>query len=136
MKRLSLFASLLLLLTVLPATAQHPGQKAANPNIEQQLIGTWEGPFKSDHLSGTMRLVIAKDTAWKVGLELLSEHPLAPSQVTNFKIDGYDLSWIQTLMGMSCSSSAVFDPRLIRDDALKGETSCGHGGLSFVLKKQ
>lgn len=49
-----------------------------------------------------------------------------------FTPDGDRATWMASLMGSSCKTTAVVDGK-----KLKGETRCGeHGGLTFELTKR
>ena len=114
-----------------PAAAQVPVPKTDT----SPLLGTWEGPYRSDHSSGGFRLVITRDTVWKATLATAPETTLPESAVDDFKVEGTSIYWTQSLMGASCAASAELE-----GSALKGEISCDHGGtamrITFLLLKR
>ena len=96
-----------------------------------KFIGDWEGSFRSDHASGSMALTVARDSAWKVSIELVMGSQVVPSRVRDFRIDGHDAFFTIEAMDMACKSAATLD-----GDALNGEMDCGHAKLGFSLKKR
>ena len=91
---------------------------------EQKFIGVWEGPYQSDQAPpGGLRLTIAKDTAWKVSMEVVSDQALPAGDITDFKREGNTISWNQEISGLMCKASAT-----LTDGTLKGESHCEGGG--------
>ena len=116
---------------VLPAGAQK-SQPTPADSAKAKFAGTWEGTYQSDHApDGGMRLTVARDSVWKATLDISADQPIPTREVTDFEVDGNNVYWNQELMGMPCKSSAV-----LVDGTLKGETNCGHGGLTFTLRKK
>lgn len=105
-----------------------PRGSDAESAAEKQLIGTWEGPYQSDQASpGGLRLVISKDTAWKAVLTVSTDQEVPTGEVTEFKVEGTRLSWVQEIMGMTCRSSGE-----LVAGTLKGETACEQGGAVAI----
>jgi hypothetical protein len=126
----SLFV-LLALAAGAPLAAQVP-----HPKVDAApLLGTWEGPYTSDHASGGLRLVITRDTVWKATLGSAPETMFPETSVDEFKVEGNNLSWTQAIMGAACSATAALE-----GSALKGELACDHDGtavrISFLLVKR
>lgn len=110
-----------------PLAAQQP----APPTVALPLIGTWEGTFQSDHvLPGPMRLVVARDSAWRVTMQVRANDQEFTSVASEVALEGNVLSWQHETMGQSCRGHVMLDGALLR-----GETSCGAGGLSFALTR-
>src|SRR4051812_47084949 len=105
---------------------------AAAPLLAQDLAaakktwtGVWEGPVRhvgeADPIGG-YRLEIVHDTAWKVSMDVITAQ--TPSAAgTDFKPDGNRATWMASLMGAACKTTAVID-----GTKLKGETVCGEHG--------
>jgi len=138
MKRMILTLGLVAAIA-LPAGAQTPTPKPSPTaaSIEKALLGTWEGPYQSEQAPpGLLRLVIAKDTAWKATLGVITDQDVPAGEVQELKVEGANLSWVQEIMGMICRTTAALEA-----GSLKGETSCEQGGAvaitaSFVLLKK
>ena len=114
--------------------AQAPGPNAsvATDTVTKQLLGVWEGTYQTDHgPSGGFVMTIARDSGWTVTIEMTSDGQSIPTRVSDFKVEGSSLSWIQELMGMSCRGSAVHAAATLR-----GEASCDHGAASFLLRRK
>jgi hypothetical protein len=134
-----LSAAALLAFAALPAAGQSSRPKVPPPISaqEKQLIGTWEGPYASEQAPpGGLRLVIARDSVWKVTLEVLSDQAIAAGEIRDLKVEGSSLSWVQDIADMLCRASGA-----IVDGTLKGDTSCEQGGAvtitaSWVLLKK
>ena len=112
-----------------PAAAQ--GKPTAD---EQKFIGTWEGPYQSDQAApGGLRLVIAKDSVWKVTMEVVSDQPIPAGEITDFKREGTTISWSQLIMGMTCVAQAT-----LTEGTLRGESNCDSGAITatWVLLKK
>lgn len=116
-----------------PALAQHPNAKAAPDSITTALIGAWEGQYQTDHGSGGFKMIIGKDSVWTASLDMASPDGSGsiPTQMSNFKVSGSNVTWTQELMGMSCKAVAV-----LAAATLRGETTCDHGSVGFVLRKK
>lgn len=127
----------LLLLVGTLALAAVPGLGAqggppAPPTLEQQLVGSWEGTYQSDHVPpGTMRLVIARDSTWRVTMLVQVLEQLFTSQGTEVTREGNLLRWLHETMGQSCQGSVVLEGA-----TLTGETSCAGSGLTFTLTRR
>ena len=103
---------------------------------ERRFIGIWEGPYQSDQAPpGGLRLTIAKDSVWKVSMEVISDQPLPAGDVTEFKREGDSISWLQEISGLICKATATFT-----SGTLKGESNCEGGGnlisATWVLLKK
>ena len=96
--------------------------------------GVWEGPVwhvgESDPVGG-YRLEIGRDSVWKVHMDVITGQTTS-GVGTEFTPDGNRATWMASLMGNACKTTATVD-----GTKLKGETRCGeHGGLSFELTKR
>ena len=121
------------------ARAQHPAHPSAAAAPDARFLGTWEGTFSSHGPSGTMRLVVARDTTaappkqpLKASLAMTAAQQLEVGSPTALRVAGDELSWTQPIGQMECRAAAVLDAA----GALRGEMSCGHGALGFVLQKK
>lgn len=116
-----------------PALAQHPSVKAAPDSITSALVGTWEGQYQTDHGAGAFTMIIGKDSVWTASLDMVSPDGSGsiPTRMSNFKVSGSNVTWTQELMGMSCKAAAV-----LAAGTLRGETTCDHGAVSYVLRKK
>ena len=126
--------ALCLLVCGVPLAAQHPTPALTAADVNKLLIGTWAGPYSADHgPPGGITLNIARDTAWKVSMELLAGGELVPTTIRDFKVEGTNVAWSQDLMGMSCRAAVV-----VTHDALRGETECGNGhvAIGYLLRKK
>ena len=132
-----LSAAALLAATALPASAQAPKPAPAPTAQQKQLIGTWEGPYVSEQAApGSLRLVIARDSVWKLTLEVVADQALAVGEAREIKVDGTTVSWVQDIMEMTCKAEGT-----IVAGTLKGGTTCEQGGqvaitASWVLLKK
>jgi len=126
---------LALLLSAAPVAAQHPGVKSAGAHkvdLKARWAGTWDGTYQSSHApDGTIKLVLSQDSTWKGTLSVSMPDNTMTVPVYDVRFDGDKVTWGQTLMGQPCKASAVLDA-----GTLKGETECGHGGLTFVMAKK
>ena len=133
MKR-SLLALAALVITAMPAAAQHPEHPGVSADSMARLMnGTWEGPFTTDHgPTGTMSVVISHDSAGVNATMQISAHmDVAPSPLTNIKHENGKVTWTQETAGMSCSGAAAMDA----NGAFAGTLDCGHAKLTFTLTK-
>ena len=112
-----------------PAVAQSPAPKPAAPTAaEKPFLGTWEGPYTSEQAApGELRLVIARDTALKASLTVMSDQPIEAGEIRELKIEDGVISWVQDIMGMVCRAAAM-----ISSGTLKGETVCEQGGAVAI----
>jgi hypothetical protein len=95
---------------------------------EQKFIGVWEGPYQSDQAPpGGLRLTIARDSVWKVAMEVISDQVLPAGDITEFKREGNTISWMQEIAGLICKAQATFT-----DGTLRGESNCDGGGNLIV----
>lgn len=133
MIRIALVAIALTTICASPALAQHPLAKAAPDSITNALVGTWEGQYQTDHGSGGFRMIIARDSVWTASLDMAAPDGSGsiPTQMSNFKVSGSNVTWTQELMGMSCKATAV-----LAAGTLRGETTCDHGSVGYVLRKK
>jgi hypothetical protein len=111
-----------------PVFAQQAEARA--DSAAQQIVGSWEGTFESDHGTGSFRLIVARDTGWKVTAALDMGQEIATA-ISDFKVAGNTVTWTQSLMGMSCKASAV-----LAAGTLRGETNCGQGAIGYLLRKK
>lgn len=126
MTRSYAFAIALSMLVATPALAQH------TTSADDKIVGRWEGSYTSDHAPpGGFNMIVTKDTALKATIDMTAGDKPLPTRVTEFKVAGNDVTWTQELMGMSCKATAV-----LAADTLRGETSCQHGAVSFVLRRK
>ena len=135
---LSRSISLALALTAFGASAalaQHPGgathgaQKTDHTNI----VGTWEGKFQmSSQGTGGMELLVARDSVYRVKMQLIVDHPFPPVDLRDFKVDGKNVTWVNDLMGTTCNATAVLDDA----GALKGEMKCDARTLGFSVTRK
>jgi hypothetical protein len=119
----------LLILLAAPAAAQSPAPKPTAPTAaEKPFLGTWEGPYASEQAApGELRLVIARDTALKASLTVMSDQPIEAGEVRDLRITDGVISWVQDIMEMVCRASARIDA-----GTLKGETACEQGGVVAI----
>lgn len=102
------------------------------PDSAKALIGTWEGTYDSDHGSGAMKIVIAKDSTLKAtSLFLAIGGEMQSMPVHDFAVTTDDISWVQETMGMSCQATAI-----LKSGQMKGAVVCGHGDVRFTLNKR
>src|SRR3954468_12240966 len=94
-----------LVLAASPVFAQHHAHDST------AMLGTWEGPFTTDHgPSGTMQVVVAHDSTGVRATMKISLHPdMAPSNLTDIKHVGDKITLAQETGGMRCSGSAGFN---------------------------
>jgi hypothetical protein len=112
--------------------ASNANAHASADTTATRFVGVWEGSYQSNHAPpGAMTLTIARDSSWKVQLELLQGTNVIPTQLRNFKAVGNDVEWTLEVMGMSCPSGATLEAGL-----LKGQLECGQAVLTFSLKKR
>jgi hypothetical protein len=131
MVRTFLMFAWLAVLSTHPVQAQASRPGAAQDSAKAKFAGTWEGSFESDHApNGTVRLVLARDTEWKGTLEIVSNAHMPAAAIQNFEVSGNTITFTQDRAGSSCTASAQLEA-----GALKGQMSCGHGGISFVLRR-
>jgi len=136
MKRMILVLGLTASIAV-PASAQAPKPAPAPTAQQKQLIGTWEGPYVSEQAApGSLRLVIARDSVWKLTLEVMADQALAVGEAREIKVEGTTVSWVQDIMEMTCKAEGT-----IVAGTLKGGTTCEQGGqvaitASWVLLKK
>ncbi len=110
---------------------QVQAQQPSPAPIERQVQGTWEGVFQSDHVPpGPLRLVVARDSAWRVRIELRANEQDFFTDASAATLEGNILSWRHEMMGQPCRGMVV-----LKGGLLKGETTCGEGGLSFTLTR-
>src|SRR5262249_14403633 len=102
------------------ATAQAT-PKPPQASLTTLFVGVWDGRLVPDHgPTGGMQVTIARDSAWKVSIEMAhSDQPIA-NRVTDVKTDGKKMSWSQDVMGMTCNSSVI-----VNGEKMTGEAACG-----------
>jgi hypothetical protein len=134
MKCILTLAVCLSALTAAPAVAQHPAPKpnASEQSAAEKFAGQWEGTFETDHSPpGVLRMTFARDTIWKITVDLAMDRPIASESATDFKVDGSKVTWNHGFMGGTCRSVAVHDA-----DTLKGQATCDQGAYTFTLVKK
>jgi hypothetical protein len=105
---------------------------APTDSVTKIYVGTWEGPYTSDHaLPGSIRLVIGYDSTWNATMAITAQMPLPLASLSEFKITGEKLSWRQELMGGQCSGGAT-----LAEGAMSGSLTCGPMEIPFVLRKK
>jgi hypothetical protein len=115
-----------------PLAAQHTmATPAAADTLTKLYVGTWEGPYTSPHGSGTLRLVITRDSTWKGSMGLTSDMPLPVSALTDFKVTDARVTWTQEIMNIQCTGAAA-----IVEGSLSGSVNCGQADLPFILRKK
>jgi hypothetical protein len=126
----TLTIGLALLLSTHAASAQAT-RKTSQDSLTNRFVGVWDGRFITDHgPTGGMQLAIARDTAWKVSIEMAHGDQAIPNRVTEVKVDGRKISWSQDVMGMTCSTSATVD-----GEAMTGDASCGQMSYKIDLRR-
>lgn len=115
------------------ALAQHPaggahGQSTAD---HAKMVGSWEGTFRLQ-VDGGMELLVARDSVWRVKMQLIVDHPFPPVDVRDFKVDGKAVTWVNDLMGTACKAAATLDDA----GAMKGQMVCDARTLTFSLTKK
>jgi hypothetical protein len=130
--------SLVLVLTAFGASvavAQHPGgpSHATQKTDHANMLGTWEGKFQlSSQGTGGMELLVARDSVYRVKMQLIVDHPFPPMDLRDFKVDGRYVTWVNDLMGTTCNGTAVLDDA----GAMKGEMKCDARTLTFSVSKK
>jgi len=78
-------------------------------------------------------MIIAKDSVWTASLDMAAPDGSGsiPTRMSDFKVSGSNVTWTQELMGMSCKATAV-----LAAGTLRGETTCDHGSVGYVLRKK
>jgi hypothetical protein len=133
---------LIALLTAGPsaaAFAQAPAAPAAMPAPgSAKLLGSWSGTYATEGPSGSMSLMIAKESdAWKITTALDAAAP-SPGEVRDLKVEGTKVSWNQ-LFG---DYDVAFEGALSADGSgIEGTLQAMQGGApvgggSFTLKKK
>ena len=82
--------------------------------------------------TGGMELLVARDSVWRVKMQLIVDHPFPPLDVRDFKVDGKTVSWVNDLMGTPCKTTATLDD----GNKMKGEMVCDARTLTFALAKK
>jgi hypothetical protein len=119
-----------LLVSTRSASAQAT-RKAPQDSLSTRFVGVWDGRFVADHgPTGGMQVTIARDSAWKVSIEMAhGDQPIA-NRVTDVKADGKKMSWSQDVMGMACTSSVTVD-----GEKMTGEAACGQMSYTIDLHR-
>ena len=126
----TLTIGLALLVSTHAASAQAT-RKAPPDSLTNRFVGVWDGRFVTDHgPTGGMQMTVARDTAWKVSIEMAHGDQAIPNRVTEVKVDGKKISWSQDVMGMTCATSATVD-----GDVMSGEASCGQMSYKIDLRR-
>ena len=113
---------------------QHPsgGSHRAPQGSHEKIVGSWEGTFQMQSTGG-MELVVARDSVWRVKMQLIVDHPFPPLDVRDFKVDGKTVTWVNDLMGTPCKATATLDDNTKN---MKGEMVCDARTLTFALAKK
>lgn len=117
------------------ALAQHPGGAGhgAQRADHADMLGTWEGKFQlSSQGTGGMELLVARDSVYRVKMQLIVDHPFPPVDLRDFKVDGKNVTWVNDLMGTTCNATAVLDDA----GEMKGEMKCDARTLAFSVTKK
>ena len=115
-----------------PASHAQSARASAVDSLTSRFTGTWDGRFITDHgPAGSLQLIVSRDTAWKMSVEMVHGDQVMPSRATDVKVAGKTISWTQEVMGMACTASATVDGR-----SMTGDASCGNAGFKMELKKQ
>ncbi|MEO5567365.1 MAG: hypothetical protein ABIR92_02665 [Gemmatimonadaceae bacterium] len=129
MIRQALFA---LTIAVSGAAAQqpHPGAHHTAPtdSITAQLVGVWEGSFKSHGPQGQIRIEFTRDSVLRARTEFVGM-TFGDGAFNLVALDRNSASWTQTLMSEGCKTWAV-----LTNGTLDGEIACGE--VTFSLKKK
>ena len=92
----------------------------------------WTGSYQAPHgPPGAYTVTFTRDSAWHAKVEILSDGGAMPTAVRDVKVDASNVTWTQDLMGMTCKTTAV-----LAASALRGETACEQGALTFLLHKK
>jgi hypothetical protein len=106
--------------------------KPDSDSLTTRFVGVWDGRFVTDHgPAGGMQVTVAKDTAWKVSIEMAHGDQAIPSRVTSVTVAGKTISWSQDVMGMTCAASATVDGA-----NMTGEASCGQMSYKMELQRK
>lgn len=104
----------------------HP--KAAGDSVSAQLVGVWEGSFKSHGPQGQIRIEFMRDSVLRARTEFVGM-TFGDGAFNLVSLDKNSASWTQTLMSEGCKTWAV-----LTDGTLDGEIACGE--VTFSLKKK
>lgn len=111
--------------------AQKTKPVAVADTTKKKFVGQWEGTYFSDHSGeNALKITIARDTAWKGTIEFTADQPIPPAAMADLAITGSNVTWTQSVMGMSCVSSGA-----VIGESMKGEIKCGQMSIGFLLKK-
>jgi hypothetical protein len=115
------------------ASAAQSGPAISRDSTTRDVAGTWDGRFETDHgPGGTIQLVIAKDPAWRMSIDMAHGDKAMHSRATNVKVTTTSASWSMDVEGTSCVASAT-----ISGDTMTGEGTCAqHGTFKIELKKK
>ena len=109
--------------------------QAARPvrdSLTTRFVGVWDGSFVTNHgPGGGMQVTVARDTAWKVSIEMAHDDQAIPTRVTDVKVIGKTISWTQDVMGMTCAASAVVD-----GTSMTGDATCGQASFKMELQRK
>lgn len=109
-----------------PHPASHPHHAA--DSIATQLIGVWEGSFKSHGPQGQIRIEFTRDSVLRVRTEFVGM-AFGDGAFSVVTLDKNSASWTQTLMSEGCKTWAV-----LTNSTLDGEITCGE--VTFSLRKK
>lgn len=128
MIRKVLFAACALAASATVATAQPSPAKAAPDSVSSQLVGVWEGSFKSHGPAGDIRLEFTRDSVLRVKTEFVGM-PFGSGATYVVSVDRNSITWSQVLMEHECKTWAV-----LTNGTLDGEVNCGD--VTFSAKKK
>lgn len=118
--------------TVSAGSMRAQSARTPSDSLTSRFAGTWDGKFVTDHgPAGAMQVIISRDTAWKMSVEMVHGDQAMPTRATDIKISGKTISWTQEVMGMSCAASAKVD-----GVSMAGDASCGSVGFKMELKRK
>ena len=120
--------------------SHHPGHvrpdSAHHAAMHALLHGSWTGSFSSaPGVSSGLDLAVAGDTVWKVTFRMSPDQPIRAGIASNFVMDGKTLHWTQELSGAPCKATAVLTTTTPLVPEMKGRMACGHGEITFTLRK-
>lgn len=105
---------------------------ATPPDSSGALLGSWEGPFRSDGgMTGTLSLTITRDSTWHVRSEIATDNGTMPGADTDVRVDGGNISWVRHAGDITCKAFGS-----VESGILTGDIDCGHAKVSYTLKKK
>jgi hypothetical protein len=111
--------------------AQGAPVKASADSLEARFVGVWDGRFTTDHAAGGIQITVAKETAWKMSVEMSHGDQAFPVGTSDIKVSGKTISWTQDVMGSSCPATAT-----VNGQNMTGEVSCSNMTIKLELEKK